>query len=142
MYCKNCGKEIEEVKFCPFCGAEQAATQTTQQGYEPMNEKEYYQQQPYHAQGYNNPDDESSIGFAILSFFVPIIGLVLYLIWNKEYPKKAKSCLNGLITGVVLYIVGVCCVISAGVGVASQGYDSIDNTDWNFNAIVEIVPYD
>lgn len=142
MYCKNCGKEIEEVKFCPHCGADQATTQTEDinQGYQPINQQP--NQQSYQGQSYSYNNDESSMGFAILSFFVPVVGLVLYLVWNKEYPKKAKSCLNGLITGVVLYVVAVCCMISAGIGIASQSYDSIESTDWDFNAIVEIVPYE
>ncbi|MEG0365835.1 MAG: zinc ribbon domain-containing protein [Coprobacillus sp.] len=147
MYCKKCGKQIEEVNYCPYCGADQTATQTTQneqenQGYQPINQQPYqqqsYQQQSYQGQSYN--DDESHIGFAVLSFFIPIVGLVLYLVWNKEYPKKAKSCLNGLIAGVVLYVVFVCCMISAGIGFASAVEEQY--YDWDFNAIVETVPYE
>ena len=32
MYCKNCGKQIEDgTKFCPECGADQGGTTVTQQ---------------------------------------------------------------------------------------------------------------
>lgn len=153
MYCKKCGKEIEEVKFCPYCGADQSSTESTStqstqteqtnQAYQPINQQPYqqqsYQQQSYQGQSYAS-DDESHFGFAVLSFFIPVVGLVLYLVWNKEYPKKAKSCLKGLLTGVILYVVGVCCVVSAGIGLASQIDD--DYNDWYYSAIVETVPYE
>ncbi|MEG0452907.1 MAG: zinc ribbon domain-containing protein [Coprobacillus sp.] len=146
MYCKKCGKEIDEVKFCPYCGAEQTSTQTegTNQGYQPINQEPYQQQsyqQSYQGQNYRN-DDESHFGFAVLSFFIPIVGLVLYLVWNKEYPKKAGSCLKGLLTGVVLYVVLVCCMVSAAIGLASQIDDDYYYNDSYFNAIVETVPYE
>lgn len=139
MFCHQCGKEIGDVKFCPFCGAEQTGQETTQQdnqGYQPINQ-DPYQQQSYQ-QSYGRSDDQPNAGFAILSFFIPIVGLVLYFVWNKEFPNKAKSCLKGLIAGIVLYVVMVCCIISAGIGMASQ----YDDDSFYYNAIVETVPYE
>jgi uncharacterized membrane protein YhaH (DUF805 family) len=52
-----------------------------------------------------NPNDKSSIGFAILSFFIPLVGLILFLVWKKDTPLKAKSCGIGALIGFVLSVV-------------------------------------
>lgn len=87
MFCNKCGKQIpNDAKFCPECGASLNAQ--------------------------NSQGDEASFGYALLSFFIPVVGLVLFIVWNKEYPKRAKSCLYGIIAGVILWVVFVCCAAS------------------------------
>lgn len=86
MYCKNCGQQLDDkAVFCPHCGA---GTPTPS----PVQE-----------------DDAPSAGFAVLGFFVPLVGLILYLVFEQEYPQRAKSsgkgALIGFITRVVLVIV-------------------------------------
>ena len=53
--------------------------------------------------------DESSFGYGVLSFLLPLVGLILYLVWHDTTPLKAKSCgigaIIGFITGVVLTVV-------------------------------------
>ena len=39
----------------------------------------------------NNPVDASSFGYAALGFFIPVAGLVLYLVWKEQTPLRAKS---------------------------------------------------
>ncbi|MFR6099909.1 MAG: zinc ribbon domain-containing protein [Thomasclavelia ramosa] len=146
MYCHQCGKEInDEVKFCPYCGApiDLGQTQTqTDQGYQPLQDNPY--NQPYN-QNYNNSnvkaDDAPSAGFAVLSFFIPIVGLILYIVWKNEYPAKAKSCLKGLIVGVVLYVISLCCMFAA---IGSIATDSEEDLEFNgyYNAVVETIPYE
>ncbi|WP_028042809.1 zinc ribbon domain-containing protein [Candidatus Stoquefichus massiliensis] len=129
MYCHQCGKEVNsDVKYCPYCGAQlEGRAQTQQSGYRPIDT------QPYHRE-----EDESSFGFALLSFLIPVVGLVLYLVWNKEYPLKAKSCLRGFIANIALYVIGICCMMSAFAGIASHEYDH----DYYYNTVVETVPYE
>lgn len=45
--------------------------------------------------------DAPNAGFAVLSFFFPLVGLILYLVWNDQYPLKAKSCGKGALIGVI-----------------------------------------
>ncbi|MEG0367355.1 MAG: zinc ribbon domain-containing protein [Coprobacillus sp.] len=47
MFCKQCGKEVGEAKFCPYCGTDQSQSdnQTTHQA----NAQDY---QPIHEAGY------------------------------------------------------------------------------------------
>ncbi len=108
MYCHNCGKEInDDVKFCPYCGVQVKGEQV------------------YSQQGQSHQKDEKSLGFGALSFFIPIVGLVFYVLWKDELPLRAKSCLKGLIAGVVLYVVLVCCVFSSFFALVSNdsGFD-------------------
>jgi hypothetical protein len=55
-----------------------------------------------------NPLDEPSGGFAVLCFFVPLVGLILYLVWKSEYPLKARSCGKGAIIGAIISFVLSC----------------------------------
>ena len=45
--------------------------------------------------------DAPSGGAAALGFFFPMIGLILYLTWQKETPLKAKSAGKGALFGVI-----------------------------------------
>ena len=49
-----------------------------------------------------NYSDYSSFGWGFLSFLIPILGLILFIVWHKEYPRKAGSCLTGFIVSLVL----------------------------------------
>ncbi len=76
MFCHNCGAEISDnAVVCPKCGVAVGKKQTVD---------------------YN---DAPSVGFAVLSFFIPIIGLILYLVWKDQSPLKAKSCGKGALIG-------------------------------------------
>lgn len=78
MFCKYCGKQIDDrAVFCVNCGC-------------PVNDQ------------LERPDDVPSIGLNILSFFIPIVGLVLYGTHYKETPNKAKSMLTWAIVGMVI----------------------------------------
>lgn len=143
MYCHQCGKEIDDsVQYCPYCGAPQSMTQNNENQYQNQNYQNYQTNTSY-----VNEQDESHIGWAILAFFIPIAGLVLYLVWRNEFPKKAKSCLHGLIAGIVIEVVMFCCVAASFAGIASSSSDDsfdsffdedIDtNFNWYVNEIVE-----
>lgn len=77
MYCKNCGEQIDDkAVICPKCGVAQR----------------YIGEEV-------NVNDAPSTGFAVLCFFFPIIGLILYLVWHNTSPLKAKSCGKGALIG-------------------------------------------
>ncbi len=81
MFCKNCGAEIDDNAFvCPKCGVATGGNKTIK------------------------ADDAPSTGFAVLSFFIPLIGLILYLVWKSEYPQKAHSCGKGALIGVIVSV--------------------------------------
>lgn len=85
-YCNRCGAQItdDSSRFCPNCGNDTMA---------PVNVAA------------PREEDKPNAGFAVLGFFLPLIGLILYLVWKSETPLKAKSCLNGAIAGFITGIV-------------------------------------
>jgi hypothetical protein len=104
-YCGNCGTELEdEAAFCTQCGSRQT--------YGTTNKNKYSQAAS---------DDAPSFGYAALGFFMPMIGLILYLVWNNEYPLRAKSCGKGAIIGFIINVVlGVCLAVARIL--AEEGY--------------------
>ncbi len=100
MNCKNCGQEItdDNVKYCPSCGNDLKSN--------PVAEK-----------------SEKSFGWIVFGFFFPIIGFILYLVFRREYPVKAKSVKKGALVGlvvevivVIIYAVISCMVLGAIAG--------------------------
>lgn len=125
MFCTSCGKEFQnDMNFCPYCGTPVAKNEQQPQDYNygynynqaQYNNGQYYAgQQPF---GYNapNPNDVPSAGFNALAFFFPIVGLILYLVWKDETPKRAKAigkwALISVIIGVVVYILAIIAMIA------------------------------
>ncbi|PWG65693.1 hypothetical protein DF196_06760 [Bifidobacterium callitrichidarum] len=52
-----------------------------------------------------NPADTGSFGWAVLGFFVPLVGLILYLVWKTEKPLSAKKAGMGALVSVIVAIV-------------------------------------
>jgi len=78
-YCSNCGEKINSNEInCSKCG-------------QPLQN--------------NNPNDTGSIGLVLLGFFVPLIGMILFIAWHNSYPKKSKSCGKGALIGFILSII-------------------------------------
>lgn len=101
MFCQYCGKQInDDARFCQYCGRELDQRNTWQQSY--SSGQSYAQ---YDRSRYQSAPDMNSVGFNVLSFFFPIIGLILFCIWHGTYPKKAHG-------------VGVWSLIGVGVGIA------------------------
>lgn len=86
-YCKNCGAQVAaNDKHCPYCGAAQSnPAPASNNGYQAQN-----------------PNDTGSIGWGILGFCFPIVGLILFLIWNKDKPNNARSAGIGALIGFLL----------------------------------------
>ena len=91
-YCRKCGKEIDdEAVICPHCGV-------------PQNN--YY---PNY--GRTNPTptvtDDGNAGWAVLSFLLPIVGIILYLFMKDSKPNNAAACKKGLIIGFIVWIIAI-----------------------------------
>lgn len=104
MYCQNCGNELKNEMYCPLCGT------ACNSG---------YNRAPLH----NNvmPDDRPNAVFAFLGFFFPIVGLILFIIYESKSPKKAKSAGKGALISVAvrLVIAIVYLIFVFGIGVFS-----------------------
>ncbi len=103
MYCKKCGNEIrDDAVICPKCGCATGNKKAPVVEYSP------------------------SFGWALLGFFIPIVGLILYLVWKNEYPMRARSAGKGalvsVILGVIVYVIAIVFVtcVAATYGTAAS----------------------
>ena len=88
-YCKKCGAELpDHTFFCTNCGAE-------------INP-----QTPQTYQTYTVPpqrlNDSGHIGWGILGFIFPFIGLILFLLWRRTKPATARMAGMGALISVGL----------------------------------------
>lgn len=88
MYCAKCGaKQATNAQFCSECG--NSLNKETVETKQVVNEG-------------------STFGWGVLGFFIPLVGLILFLVWKKDRPKASKSsgigALSGFITWLVFYI--------------------------------------
>ena len=89
MKCKKCGRELEEgSKFCDSCGNSTEETKV---------EKPNESIQP----------KENNFGWGILGFFLPIVGLILFIIWLKKNKKAAKAAGIGALIGGIIGIISI-----------------------------------
>lgn len=89
MFCKYCGKEIDDKAYvCIHCGKIVGDARDIQQA--------------------TNGEENSTFGYGVLGFFIPIVGLVLYFVWKNEKPLTAKACGIGAIAGFIgSFVLGI-----------------------------------
>ena len=90
MYCKNCGQELSDTDaFCTQCG--QSVNESSDSLPAVVEEKKVAK--------------KARFAWAILGFFVPVVGLILFIIWKSEHPDVARKAGIGALAGVVTEIV-------------------------------------
>ena len=105
MYCKNCGKIVDEGSlFCNNCGTRLD-----------------------NIQNQTISEDKPSFGFAILGFFIPLVGLILFLIYEGKKPKRAKSAGKGALIGFLTKIVLSVIIVIIYVVFAASLFSNITN---------------
>lgn len=82
-FCSKCGKEInEEAVVCVHCGCAIDQRKTAAAA-----------------------NDAPNTGWAVLGFFIPLVGLILYLVNKDTSPLKAKSAGKGALIGFCVSLV-------------------------------------
>lgn len=105
MYCKNCGRSVDDTSsYCNNCGAR-------------IDNKP----------NADVSEDNSNLGFAILGFFIPIVGLILFLIYEEKKPKRAKSAIKGALIGFITKIVLAIILVILYVVFATSLFNNISN---------------
>ena len=85
MYCNNCGKEVnDKAVVCINCGCaiESAKNSSAAQA----------------------TNDNGGIGWWLLGFLIPLVGLIVYLVFAESRPKTAKKAGSGALVKVILSI--------------------------------------
>lgn len=105
MYCKNCGRTVDDTSsYCNNCGAR-------------IDNKP----------NADVSEDNSNLGFAIFGFFIPIVGLILFLIYEEKKPKRAKSAVKGALIGFITEIVLAIILVILYVVFAASLVNNISN---------------
>lgn len=82
MYCRQCGRKLyDDTEICPYCST------------------------PVSSMKNNKPKDRTYIVFGILGFFIPLVGLILYLVLKDSNPRNSKAAGKGAIAGFVANII-------------------------------------
>jgi uncharacterized membrane protein (DUF485 family) len=117
MYCKNCGKIVDEDSlYCNNCGTRLD-----------------------NIQNQTISEDKPSFGFAILGFFIPLVGLILFLIYEGKKPKRAKSAGKGALIGFLTKIALSIILVILYVVFAASLFSNIRNgTESNIPVIEDI----
>ena len=80
-----------------------------------------YTRSPRHPMGETHPTQAPSV-WAVLGFFIPLVGLILWMIWKNDRPGDAgmagKGALVSAIINVVLFILWI---VFAGILFAASG---------------------
>lgn len=93
-FCENCGEPLEpHYKVCPNCGKHL------------KSEGSYQPPPPRPTSNHRTHDEGDTSGWAILGFFFPLVGLILYLVWQVDRPKAARSAGKGALIGVIVQMV-------------------------------------
>lgn len=97
MFCKNCGKEIDDnAAVCIHCGVATNSTPAVV--------------------------DNGGFGWGLLGCCIPIVGLILFLVWKDTKPKTSKAAGIGALVSVGIYILLYLFIFILGTAGASYGY--------------------
>lgn len=77
------------------------------------NRSEPSSSQTYQAYSSSNENqtEEAGVGWIILAFLIPLVGLILYFVWHGEKPKKANGVGIAALSG---FIINLLIMLSAG----------------------------
>ncbi len=85
MFCSKCGTKLEKgAEFCSECGASLKSDEVK------VTE---------------NQSSGSSFGWGVLGFFVPLAGLILFIMWRKERSNDSKAAGIGALISTILSII-------------------------------------
>ena len=121
--CPACGKELaDNVSYCTNCGHKMDAEANNSNNSNNANTVETAPVQP----AAPAPEDKANIGLCILSVFIPLVGIILWIAQHKQTPKAARTYgLCGIISWVVSALIGCCSGFALGFleGI-TEGYSS------------------
>lgn len=108
-YCSNCGNKVDRGAYvCPKCGVLLKKNQVS------------------------SSNDTGSIGYGILGYFIPLVGLILYLCWRDEKPNNAKVAGKGALISVIVNAI-LCIFAFIIIFTFIFNADSTINNGFNYN---------
>lgn len=110
MYCKNCGKEINDnAVVCPYCGVQVGKLNTQE----------------------NKTNTLAIVGF-IFSFFIPIVGLICSILGRKNAAECGGNGRGLATAGMIISIVWMVLAVIIGAAAGCVAADIITNQDYYY----------
>lgn len=115
MYCRYCKKTVfSDTPYCPSCGAR--LDNSTRSA----------------------PNDQPSAGIAVMSFFLPLVGFIYYLVNARIMPRRAGSAAKGAMTGFTVLTAALCAWLA--VLHLPKIWHRLDDTGAAESRLTEFVP--
>ncbi len=114
VYCPKCDKKITtKLTSCPDCASDLNQANERSGSLRHIQVMPTFSENlsPFHPGRHLNEhgtikvDGDSNIIIKLASFWFPIVGLILYLLWKDTKPKSAKLAYNSALSGMVLIII-------------------------------------
>ena len=98
-----------------------------------QNSQDAYGQDPYcqasDRSRSNDQREKSGFGWGVLSFFLPLVGLILALVWLKKKPRASKASCIGAISGLIALILLVVILVFGGKMYYDHMLDKVNYVD-------------
>lgn len=120
-HCKSCGALLNENEIsCPSCGMLVPKKDSSEMQLETAHPNTTEQPMPT-CQTCGNPaqaENGPAFLWGLLGFFIPIAGLILFLIWKDTKPKSAKAAVIGTLVNIIFCVV-LCILFIIALGIFS-----------------------
>ena len=133
MVCNKCNSQVQEgSKFCPNCGNDMTSPTVENTVVNDVNNQGNIN--PEQNLGnvpsgqVQNTQDKVNVWLVILSWFIPLAGLIIFFVQKKTSPKTAKASGICALISALLSIVVVILSFSFIFGALNYAIDSTDDT--------------
>lgn len=104
MKCNNCDYSVRnDAIYCPNCGSKVTDKKTTKSTSK-KDEKEETKVEIVENTNSQTDDTGGAIAFGALGFFIPLVGLILFIVWKNDKPAYSKGAGIGALIRVCLTI--------------------------------------
>ncbi|MDE6001119.1 MAG: zinc ribbon domain-containing protein [Clostridia bacterium] len=102
MFCKNCGKEINDnAVVCPHCGVQVASVQTT-------------------SNASNESNTMAIIGF-VFAFLMPLVGLICSIIGYKRAKNEGMNNKGLALAGIIISAIAIGTYVILFISIVAAG---------------------
>ena len=121
-----------------FCTDFPRQDRYSQNSYDPNQvPQDPYRQDDYDQNFYNQdfyeepnvPREKNGFGWGVLSFFLPLVGLILALVWIRKKPRASKASCIGAISGLLTMILLIVVLVLGGKMYYDHMLDKVNYVD-------------
>lgn len=108
MICNTCGEKVREgAVVCPNCGFKPTDKKHVVKTVNEDKDDNKDKKETRKAAVSEMKDGALSVLWGILGYFIPIVGLVLFIVWKETKPKDSKAAGLGALIRVIVAVVGL-----------------------------------